>query len=51
MLDTYAEVIEELLAISVIKGRKTESEKFAGAVETYTVETLMHDRKSPSIWY
>ncbi len=46
MLDTYAEVIEELLAIPVIKGRKTEKEKFAGAVNTYTVETLMHDGRA-----
>lgn len=46
MLDTYAEVIEELLAIPVIKGRKTEKEKFAGAVDTYTVETLMHDGRA-----
>ena len=49
MLDTYGEIIEELLAIPVLKGRKTEKEKFAGAVNTYTVETLMHDRKSFTI--
>ena len=46
MLDTYAEIIEELLAIPVLKGRKTEKEKFAGAVATYTVETLMHDGRA-----
>ena len=46
MLDTYAEVIEELLAIPVLKGRKTEKEKFAGAEDTYTVETLMHDGRA-----
>ncbi len=46
MLDTYAEVIEELLAIPVLKGRKTEKEKFAGAVDTYTVETLMRDGRA-----
>ncbi len=46
MLDVYADVIENLLAIPVIKGRKTESEKFAGAVDTYTVETLMHDGRA-----
>ncbi len=46
MLDIYAEIIEELLAIPVIKGRKTEKEKFAGAVNTYTVETLMHDGRA-----
>ena len=46
MLEIYAGVIENLLAIPVIKGRKTETEKFAGAEETYTVETLMHDGKA-----
>jgi len=46
MLDIYGEVIEELLAIPVIKGMKTEKEKFAGAVNTYTVETLMHDGRA-----
>lgn len=46
MLDVYGEVIEELLAIPVLKGQKTEKEKFAGAVGTYTVETLMHDGRA-----
>ncbi len=46
MLDIYADVIENLLAIPVLKGRKTEKEKFAGAEETYTVETLMHDGRA-----
>ena len=46
MLDIYAEVIEDLLAIPVLKGRKTEKEKFAGADATYTVETLMHDGRA-----
>ena len=46
MLDVYGEIIEELLAIPVLKGRKTEKEKFAGAVATYTVETLMHDGRA-----
>ncbi len=46
ILDIYGEVIEELLAIPVIKGKKTEKEKFAGAADTYTVETLMHDGKA-----
>ena len=46
MLDIYADVIENLLAIPVIKGLKTESEKFAGAEETYTVETMMHDGRA-----
>jgi len=43
MLEIYAKVIEDLLAIPVLKGEKTDSEKFAGAENTYTVETLMHD--------
>lgn len=46
MLDIYGEVIEDLLAIPVLKGEKTPSEKFAGAENTYTVETLMHDGKA-----
>ena len=46
MLDVYADVIENLLAIPVLKGRKTFSEQFAGAEATYTVETLMHDGRA-----
>ena len=46
MLDIYSDVIENLLAIPVIKGKKTEKEKFAGAEDTYTVETLMHDGRA-----
>lgn len=46
MLHVYASICEELLAIPVIKGRKTEKEKFAGARFTYTVESLMHDGKA-----
>ncbi len=46
MLDIYADVIENLLAIPVLKGRKTPKEQFAGAVYTYTVETLMHDGRA-----
>jgi len=46
MLEVYADIIENLLAIPVIKGRKTETEKFSGAEETYTVETLMRDGKA-----
>ena len=46
MLDVYADFLEEVLAIPVIKGRKTEKEKFAGAEATYTVEALMHDGKA-----
>ena len=40
MLNIYADIAENLLAIPVIKGIKTESEKFAGADETYTIERL-----------
>ncbi|MBQ1377827.1 MAG: proline--tRNA ligase, partial [Lachnospiraceae bacterium] len=46
MLNVYADFCEEVLAIPVIKGRKTEKEKFAGAVATYTIEALMHDGKA-----
>lgn len=46
MLDIYAEMYEKLLAIPVIKGIKTDKEKFAGAMATYTVEALMHDGKA-----
>ncbi|MBR4799506.1 MAG: proline--tRNA ligase, partial [Clostridia bacterium] len=43
MLDVYSEFYEKTLAIPVVRGRKTEKEKFAGAVETYTVEPMMHN--------
>ena len=46
MLNVYADVVENFLAIPVKKGIKTESEKFSGAEETYTIETLMHDGKA-----
>ena len=46
MLEVYADVIENLLAIPVLKGRKTPTEQFAGAEATYTVETLMHDGRA-----
>lgn len=46
MLDVYADVIENLLAIPVLKGQKTKKEQFAGAEATYTVETLMHDGRA-----
>ncbi|MBQ4362290.1 MAG: proline--tRNA ligase, partial [Lachnospiraceae bacterium] len=46
MHDVYAKFIEEVLAIPLIRGRKTEKEKFAGAQATYTVEALMHDGKA-----
>ena len=46
MLEVYADVIENLLAIPVLKGKKTPTEQFAGADSTYTVETLMHDGRA-----
>ena len=46
MLNVYAEFCENVLAIPVIKGQKTEKEKFAGAKATYTIESLMHDGKA-----
>ena len=46
MLNVYADFCENELAIPVIKGQKTDKEKFAGANETYTIESLMHDGKA-----
>lgn len=46
ILDMYADVCEELLAIPMVKGVKTQKEKFAGAKNSYTIEALMHDGKS-----
>ena len=43
MWEVYKSFVEEDLAIPVVAGRKTESEKFAGAQDTYTIESLMHD--------
>jgi len=45
MLDIYAEFVETELAIPVIPGRKSESEKFAGAVRTYTIEAMMGGKR------
>ena len=44
--DVYADTIENVLAIPVLRGRKSESERFPGAVETYTLEALMRDGKA-----
>jgi prolyl-tRNA synthetase len=44
--EVYADTIENVLAIPVLRGRKTESERFPGAVETYTLEALMRDGKA-----
>ncbi len=46
MLNVYADFCEEVLAIPVVKGQKTDKEKFAGAEATYTIEALMHDGKA-----
>jgi prolyl-tRNA synthetase len=46
MLQVYATFAEQYMALPVIMGIKTESEKFAGAVDTYTIETLMQDGKA-----
>ncbi len=46
MLETYTAFAEEYLAMPVVKGQKTEKERFAGAVETYTIEAMMHDGKA-----
>ena len=46
MLNVYADFYEKSLGIPVVKGRKTDKEKFAGAAATYTVEALMHDGKA-----
>jgi len=46
MLNVYADCAEDQLAIPVIRGRKTDKEKFAGAEATYTIEAMMHDGKA-----
>jgi len=46
MLDVYADFAENFMGIPVIKGVKSESEKFAGAIDTYCIEALMQDGKA-----
>jgi prolyl-tRNA synthetase len=46
MLNIYADFCENVLAMPVTRGRKTDKEKFNGAEETYTVECMMHDKKA-----
>ena len=46
MLNVYTKFCEEYLAMPVVQGQKTESDKFAGAVSTYCIEALMHDGKA-----
>ena len=46
MLDVYGDFAENFMAMPVIKGVKSASERFAGAVDTYTIEALMQDGKA-----
>jgi prolyl-tRNA synthetase len=46
MLEVYADFAENVGAVPVIKGRKSESEKFAGAVRSYTIEAMMGDKRA-----
>src|SRR5690606_17296213 len=46
MLDVYADFAENTLAVPVVRGRKTENERFAGALDTYCIEALMQDGKA-----
>ncbi len=46
MLNVYEDFCQNYLAMPVLKGKKTESDKFAGAVDTYAIEALMHDGKA-----
>lgn len=46
MLNLYADFCEQILAMPVVRGQKTDKEKFAGAESTYTIEALMHDGKA-----
>ena len=46
MLNVYADFCEKYLCMPVVKGRKTDKERFAGAEDTYTIEALMHDGKA-----
>ncbi len=46
MIDIYREFCEKCLAIPVLKGKKTNKEKFAGAVHTYSIEAMMQDKKA-----
>ncbi len=46
MLNVYADFCKDVLAMPVVKGRKTDSDKFAGAEATYAIEALMHDGKA-----
>ena len=46
MLGIYRKFVEEYMAMPVLTGRKSDTEKFAGALETYTIEAMMQDKKA-----
>lgn len=46
MLEVYRRFVEEYMAVPVLTGRKSETEKFAGAIDTYSIEAMMQDRKA-----
>lgn len=46
MIDVYREFCEKYMAIPVLKGKKSNKEKFAGAIHTYTIEAMMQDKKA-----
>ena len=51
MLNVYAEFAEKYMAVPVVKGVKSANERFAGALDTYTIEAMMQDGKSSAKWY
>ena len=51
MLDIYEEFVQEIAAVSVLKGEKSVNERFAGAVTTYSIEAMMQDYKAPRDWF
>lgn len=46
ILDVYADFVEQFMAVPVVKGKKSEGERFPGAVDTYCIEALMQDGKA-----
>src|SRR5690606_37866641 len=46
MMNVYADFAENFMGVPVVKGTKTDSERFAGAIETYCIEALMQDGKA-----
>ena len=51
MLNIYADFCENVLAMPVMRGQKTDKEKFNGAEATYTIECMMHDQQGPAGWH